>query len=748
MDPSGSTSPEKVFQKQDGFWFSYSPDGKYIAMVVADMANAVVSAARLAAKANGPNRVGEGVAPDAIASSSGSLHPATPRWLEILDASTFQVLHRLEGVAGLEEYFYWSPKGRYIVTWQPLSVPTASSSVVSQSSSSSSPAGDASQQMGNPATPSPTLSSNPQSNSPIVGQTSGSPAPELPNLKVWDVLTGKVVMHFKHAQRQGWPIVRWTDDEKIAARWASGQVHLYHWAKASFHLSPEENFANMYRESISKINVWDWSVARSALALFIRENAAEAQAAHVYLYPLNTTLGEEPSASSSQSSEDAKSTETTVGLSAKKASSQPSQASPHGKTKGQPNHGGKASHSPKGKGHTIPMTMAPPKEPNLGVPPSTTTSASSPSSGDAQSSSKSTSSSNPSNGQNTAGGGAKFNVATLTTMAPSDPIATKSFYNCDDVQFHWHNRGQALLVFASTQRDKSGQGMYYGNTYLYYLSSDGKGDCDLVTDKAGPIHDARWNVRGNDFAVTYGEYPSKTMLYNRKCKALGHLGTDSRNKLVWSPQGRVLMSGGFGQLPGNFDIWDTVSLSKLGSSQAFTSGHFEWSPDGKYLMTAALWPRMRVDNYYCIYDLSARTVLHSKQQELWKVSWRPMPGCASAYPTTPTDPIVVAKLPSWTTATAAPKSSAPYRPPHAKNAANSQFAQSQVPLQKEQRVAPERFAPPSNPNAKSTASSSSSSSSSFASPSAKTPIGGVPVKKTGPPGSQPRNKGGKKAGNN
>ena len=763
--PINGATPTRVSQRKDGYWYSYSPDGKYIAMVVADMNNAVVSTARLAAKATGTKMAVEGgAAPDALASSSGTLHPATPRWVEILDAQTFQTLHKLEGVAGIEEYFYWSPRSRYIVTWQPLAVP-ASNSIGATPVSGTSPVSGPS-----PATTTTNTSaatSPPPSSSNMVNIDG-------PNLKVWDVLTGKVVMHFKHGQRQGWPIVRWTDDEKVAARWASGQIHLYHWAKASFHLSPEENFSAMTRETIDKQNVWDWSVARSALAIFTKENSANNTPANVHLYPLNTSLGEDPSkaetngdftdaSSPNDASSNNNNNASNTSSNASSAPSTPAKKSGANTTatpqsnQGKKNKGGQQQKGG-GKNQLPPLNSAPPKEPNLGViiepagvAPKSKQTAAAPAAAASSSPSESDDNNNASSAE-TPQKPKPTPINLLTTLAPAEPVSSKSFYNCDDVAFHWHNRGQALLVFATTQRDQSGANNYYGNTYLYYLPADGKGECDVTTDKKGPIHDVRWNAKGNDFAVTYGEYPSKTALYNRKCKALGHLGTESRNKIVWSPQGRVLMSGGFGQLPGNFDIWDTVSLAKLGSAQSFTSAQHEWSPDGKFLLSAALWPRMRVDNFFSLYDLKANLIHHERLSEVWKIGWRPMPGCASAYPTSPQDPIVVAapaQIASISTRAATSgrptASSEPYRPPGAKRAANSQFAQSQVPL-KEAKVAPERFAPP---NAKPTAVAAPTP---VAAPSkvpvGGTPVGGVPKKSNSPSGGAPRTNNRSPAGNN
>jgi uncharacterized protein with WD repeat len=92
-------------------------------------------------------------------------------------------------------------------------------------------------------------------------------------------------------------------------------------------------------------------------------------------------------------------------------------------------------------------------------------------------------------------------VATL--IASQEPSATKSFYKADEVQMYWHNRGEGVLVHASTITDSSGKS-YYGETSLYYLQADGKFDANVVLDKKGPIHAVAWNPRGNDFAVCYG----------------------------------------------------------------------------------------------------------------------------------------------------------------------------------------------------------------------------------------------------
>lgn len=45
-------------------------------------------------------------------------------------------------------------------------------------------------------------------------------------------------------------------------------------------------------------------------------------------------------------------------------------------------------------------------------------------------------------------------------------------------------------------------------------------------------------------------------------------------------------------------FWDYVEKKKLGTTKAELSVTSEWSPDGRYFMTATTAPRLQVDNGY------------------------------------------------------------------------------------------------------------------------------------------------------
>lgn len=470
--------------------FVYSPDGRLLAQVIREKPVA--------------------------GQKTGSMHES--RFVEIFDVApgsnataSAKPITRIPpnpntGLFGVEDYIYWSPQSRYLVTWQPLS----------------------------------RVSKNAE----------GHPAEG--NLKVWDVRTGVLLISWIQEDRQGWPVCRWTPNERLLLRLNQGQLHVLDWmefAAASSSLTPEsevkqgntltDGFSPIQgtrRETISAQGIAEFSVTHGATAVFVPER--KSMPAKVLIFRLNDG------------------TDLNAG----------------NKKKGKPGQPASTNDADEDIDPTAGSASAPPP---------------------------------------------------ATLIAGQDPSAFKSFFKADDVQMVWHNRGLGVLILASTVMDASGKS-YYGETSLYYLQADGKFDANVTLEKQGPIHAIAWNPKGNDFAVTYGYMPAKTTLFNRKCKPLGHLGTGSRNTLIWSPHGRVLCVGGFGALSGEMDFWDTAKLQKLGTCTAYCSSSHQWSPDGRYLMACVLWPRLRVDNGIKIFNVAGQLVWTTGlMKELVGAQWQP-----------------------------------------------------------------------------------------------------------------------------
>ncbi|KAI0216692.1 hypothetical protein L0F63_005622 [Massospora cicadina] len=248
------------------------------------------------------------------------------------------------------------------------------------------------------------------------------------------------------------------------------------------------------------------------------------------------------------------------------------------------------------------------------------------------------------------------------------PVATKSFYKADKVQMTWNGLGTALLVLTQTEVDKTGKS-YYGESNLYYLAVAGNFDCRVPLDKEGPIHDIAWSPSSKEFAVSYGFMPAKATIFDHRANVVHTFGELPRNYVRFSPHGRYLLLGGFGNLSGSLDVWDCQSLSKVCTVDGSGSAYCEWLPDGRHFLTATLSPRLRVDNGFKLWHWTGVMIHEQSHNELYQVAIRPRPVSLFPFrtqgaPSPPPTPCV-----STSTRPAASKPAGAYRPPHARMAA-------------------------------------------------------------------------------
>ncbi|OBZ80975.1 Eukaryotic translation initiation factor 2A, partial [Choanephora cucurbitarum] len=177
----------------------------------------------------------------------------------------------------------------------------------------------------------------------------------------------------------------------------------------------------------------------------------------------------------------------------------------------------------------------------------------------------------------------------------SAPLSSKTFFKADRVTMYWNDLGTNLLVLTMTDVDNSNKS-YYGETNLYYLAVAGNFDCRVPLDKEGPVHDVTWGPDSKEFTVVYGSMPSKATLFDHRAVPVFDFGINPRNFVKYNPQGRTICIAGFGNLNGTIDLWDRKTLKKINTFAAPNASHCEWSPCGRYLLTATLTPRLRVDN--------------------------------------------------------------------------------------------------------------------------------------------------------
>lgn len=164
--------------------------------------------------------------------------------------------------------------------------------------------------------------------------------------------------------------------------------------------------------------------------------------------------------------------------------------------------------------------------------------------------------------------------------------------------------------------------------------------------------------------------PAKAMLFDQRARSLHDFGTAFTNFIAFNPQGRLITLAGFGNLAGKADIYDRRTLTRVTSIDAANSSHCEWSPDGRFLLTATLSPRLRVDNGIKIWHCTGPLLHVHNIDELYQASWRPIPVDAAPPfpPAIPTCPAPASSV-ALHTASAKPapmRAAGAYRPPGAR----------------------------------------------------------------------------------
>ncbi|RSH94843.1 hypothetical protein EHS25_004649 [Saitozyma podzolica] len=202
-------------------------------------------------------------------------------------------------------------------------------------------------------------------------------------------------------------------------------------------------------------------------------------------------------------------------------------------------------------------------------------------------------------------------------------LARKAFYKADKLSVKWNKAGTMALFLTHTDVDATGKS-YYGETNLYLVSLDGSFDGLVDLDKEGPIYDFCWSPTSREFSVCYGYMPARTQLFDSKAKPVHSFGSQHRNVLLYQPQGKLLLSAGFGNLAGGVDVWDVSTRQKVAEFKASNSSSCEWSPCGRYIMTATLSPRLRVDNGIKIWWCGGQLLHIHPQEHLYQASFRPV----------------------------------------------------------------------------------------------------------------------------
>lgn len=113
--------------------------------------------------------------------------------------------------------------------------------------------------------------------------------------------------------------------------------------------------------------------------------------------------------------------------------------------------------------------------------------------------------------------------------------------------------------------------------------------------------------------------PAKAVLFDQRVRTIYDFGPGPINFISFNPQGRLILLAGFGNLAGKVDLYDRRSLTRVCTIDAPNTSWCEWSPDGKFLFTATLSPRLRVDNGIKIWHCTGPLIHVQMIDELYQV---------------------------------------------------------------------------------------------------------------------------------
>lgn len=219
-------------------------------------------------------------------------------------------------------------------------------------------------------------------------------------------------------------------------------------------------------------------------------------------------------------------------------------------------------------------------------------------------------------------GGKPAQVLIYNVPSFNQPVCSKTFFKAEKCLLKWNALGTALLALASTDHDTSNKS-YYGETNLYLLGIAGSYE-RIDLKREGPIHDITWSPSAREFAVSYGFMPSETTFFDARGNLIHSLPTAPRNTILYSPHGRFVLVAGFGNLQGTVDVYDRQNkFSKVCTFEASNTSVCEWSPCGRYILTATTSPRLRVDNGLKVWHASGKLVYYREYPELFSISWKP-----------------------------------------------------------------------------------------------------------------------------
>ena len=209
------------------------------------------------------------------------------------------------------------------------------------------------------------------------------------------------------------------------------------------------------------------------------------------------------------------------------------------------------------------------------------------------------------------------------------------------------NGASAVAIGTKNESDAT----FYGDSYGFYVNDQNKQD--MTQKKAGPVHCVEYSPSGDKFVYISGHVPPCVQIFYEKIHTNADIGEFSLNSVRYSCNQNIAAIGGFGSFTGTIMVYDLASREKISEGEAPYTSEWSWSPCGRLLISAVLYPKMMVGNEFRIINHMSQILFTAKETELTQADWV---GIQRPQPLPPIKAPIIAK----------PQAAA-YVPPHLRN---------------------------------------------------------------------------------
>ena len=206
-------------------------------------------------------------------------------------------------------------------------------------------------------------------------------------------------------------------------------------------------------------------------------------------------------------------------------------------------------------------------------------------------------------------------------------VNSTSFFGASQVDLVWSPAANVVLAKLFSEVDKTNQN-YYGESSLQILC--GAESALNISHPQLDIHETVFDAAGKRLVVISGSMPATLQVYEitarGKLTLVKELARQSRNEAKFSPNGQFLAVGGFGNLPGELDIYETERWRLVAQFTNQCTTEWWWTHDSKAIVFGSCMPRRHFENYIRVGFVSGETAPSVDfDNKLFHVFLRPLP---------------------------------------------------------------------------------------------------------------------------